>query len=337
MKVRFVVGVLALAVIGAVTYGLMNRQRLFNYGKLAAEVARHRATLDREPCDRIAIVRLTDAMLRAGDHRGALVAASQFLSRCGELERLHVVMYTAHQRLSEHDAAIAEASKLIEKRPYEPDFWWWRGRSYAEKGDWQRAYEDHTRVTMLCPDCLAQIDRADALEKIGRPCEGIDSLATVSRLRRDVRRNRIDSRIAVLRARPECRDWAGTGRQVLRLQGAHAYMNVKINGIAIGRAMVDTGASTVAIPRHMAERVGLRGPFLAVQVRTAGGIRQAQATSADLVEAGALRARYVPLVVSDDLTEPLLGMSFLSRFDVSINTSGIEVQERDAAQRGGTR
>lgn len=183
----------------------------FDYGERAADVREYTATLEKEPCDRIAIVKLADALGGAGDNRGALLAAERFFSTCGDYARLRWITYEAHRRLSEHDAAIADATKLIDSDPYDPDFWWWRGRSYADKGDWQKAFADHKRVTTLCPECLGQWDLANALEKLGRPCEAIDGLVTLLRLRKDIQRDRVEGRINVLRAKPECKDWSRTG------------------------------------------------------------------------------------------------------------------------------
>ena len=304
-------------------------QAPFDYGGRAADVRKYRTTLEKEPCDRIAIVNLGNAMIAAGDNRGALLAAEKFLSTCGEHARLRWITYEAHRRLSEHDAAIAEATKLIELDPYDPDFWWWRGRSYGDKGDWQKAYEDHKRVTTLCPACLGQWELADALEKLGRPCEGIDGLATLLRLRNDIQRDRVEGRVTVLRAKPECKDWRGTGNVKIRFEGGQAFADVKINGISIGRALVDTGASFVVITPELANKAGLRGPFLDVKVRTPDGLQSAKTTVVDLVEAGGLTARHVPIVTYERLaTGPLLGMSFLSRFDIVITEGAMELKQR---------
>jgi hypothetical protein len=45
-----------------------------------------------------------------------------------------VVQYTAFKRLSDHDKAIDEATRLIDAEPYDFDYWWWRAR---ERGSGQ--------------------------------------------------------------------------------------------------------------------------------------------------------------------------------------------------------
>jgi clan AA aspartic protease (TIGR02281 family) len=103
---------------------------------------------------------------------------------------------------------------------------------------------------------------------------------------------------------------------------------VRINGISIGRGLVDTGATYVAISSADARHAGLRGPFLEARFATAAGIGAGQVTSAALVEAGSLQTRNVAVVVINDLPQPLLGMSFLSRFDIVSNVRGMEIRER---------
>ncbi|MDO9226616.1 MAG: TIGR02281 family clan AA aspartic protease [Pseudomonadota bacterium] len=92
----------------------------------------------------------------------------------------------------------------------------------------------------------------------------------------------------------------------------------RINGHAVD-FLVDTGATQVAIPLELAKAMGLRAGK-AFQAQTASGLTLAYATRLDSVSLGGLEARDVSgtLIASKGAEEVLLGMSFLSRFDIAI-------------------
>jgi aspartyl protease family protein len=94
----------------------------------------------------------------------------------------------------------------------------------------------------------------------------------------------------------------------------HYMADGTVNGTST-RFMVDTGASTVALPATFARHAGVQfsnAPRLMVQ--TAGGPTTAYAVKLDTVGIGALTLHNVEAVVIDrGLTMPLLGNSFLRR------------------------
>ena len=80
--------------------------------------------------------------------------------------------------------------------------------------------------------------------------------------------------------------------------------------------LLDTGASDVAIPARLAERMGLRrGP--AVQYQTANGVVTAYRTLLDSVSIGPIVIRDVPASINPGMQdmEILLGMSVLKRIE----------------------
>ena len=113
--------------------------------------------------------------------------------------------------LSEWDAAIEEATKLIESDRTNNTYWFWRGRAHAKKGDLEAAVANFHQELALCPECLGAWDLADALEKLGRPCEAIPPLQTLIRLNEKVDERRVEARIADLKARGNCPSSPGQG------------------------------------------------------------------------------------------------------------------------------
>jgi len=91
-----------------------------------------------------------------------------------------------------------------------------------------------------------------------------------------------------------------------------------INGVTV-RFLVDTGATSVALPAAEARRLGL--DYLKGRkgsVRTANGDAPAYQIKLDTVRLGSITVYGVDAVVMDSekLSQPLLGMSFLNSLDI---------------------
>jgi aspartyl protease family protein len=182
-----------------------SREPAQDWGKYAGRIRALVAAQQKEPCDRTKALELSQLLLRAGDHRGVLTRADAFFTACGDMPRLRWDMYEAHRQLSEWDLAIAEATKLIESDRTDPDFWWWRGRAEALKGDFEAAARDHGQAVALCPRCIGAWDLADALEQLGRPCEGVAPLQTMLSLsKKHLDEDRVRARIEDLKTVGNC-------------------------------------------------------------------------------------------------------------------------------------
>ncbi|WP_246131764.1 retropepsin-like aspartic protease family protein [Pistricoccus aurantiacus] len=112
----------------------------------------------------------------------------------------------------------------------------------------------------------------------------------------------------------------GQQREVtLERNGAgHFVASGRINGEVV-EFLLDTGATQVAVPGKLAERLGLkRGP--GAVFRTANGTARGYLTQLDKVSLGGLVARDVSGPIGPGMggDTVLLGMSFLNRFDIQI-------------------
>lgn len=108
------------------------------------------------------------------------------------------------------------------------------------------------------------------------------------------------------------------GRRVVIDQDmrGHFTATFKLNGKQVD-AMVDTGATLVAINLSTARRAGVKvaaGDFTR-EVNTANGIAKAAIARIDRLQIGRISVDDVPVVVLEDkaLEGTLIGMSFLSR------------------------
>lgn len=109
-----------------------------------------------------------------------------------------------------------------------------------------------------------------------------------------------------------------TGRGVrMEADGrGHFIGEFRLNGRA-AEAMIDTGASAVAINRSTARRIGLspaNSDFIH-PVSTANGTTHAAQVLINRIEIGGIAVRDVPALVLEDtaLSGTLIGMSFLSK------------------------
>ena len=121
------------------------------------------------------------------------------------------------------------------------------------------------------------------------------------------------------------------GEIVLRRNRAgHFQAPGEINGVPV-TFLVDTGATGVALSSSVARRVGAR-PGRAVRSQTARGETISYLTRLDRVSLGNMSAHDVGGSIVPEMTEDavLLGMSFLSRFDITMSEGVLRLHAPDA-------
>lgn len=104
--------------------------------------------------------------------------------------------------------------------------------------------------------------------------------------------------------------------EIKAMGNRHFIVQASIENTRV-QALIDTGASTVAIPAEEAKRIGLRvrPSDFTVPVSTANGTANAARVSLRRVEIGSIRMRDVEALVMPEgaLDITLIGMTFLSR------------------------
>ena len=99
--------------------------------------------------------------------------------------------------------------------------------------------------------------------------------------------------------------------EIRRAADGHYHWPGSINGVPVD-FLIDTGATSTALPRALAQRAGLRSDGHMTS-STAGGNVRGELARADVVLRGGVRASSLRVAVLPGLEAPLLGMDLLSR------------------------
>lgn len=94
----------------------------------------------------------------------------------------------------------------------------------------------------------------------------------------------------------------------------HYFVNGSVNGKAL-TFVVDTGASSVVLPRPVAMMAGIYCRDR-VMMQTVGGSASGCASVAAKLSFVPFQLRDVPVMIAPDLTQPLLGMNVLQLFRI---------------------
>jgi len=282
--------------------------------------------LAREPCDRQRAYKLIDGLYHAREPRLTLLRAEAFVRQCGDFTELLPLTYAAHRDLSEWDPAIADVSKLIELQPHEKDYRWWRGQLYEHKGQLERAARDYDQSIVVEPKITnIPFNLANVYERLGRPCDGIFPLTQFAYFYPGAA-DLANKRLSALYANPACSAFVGTGQATIPFTAGAAAVpvHVRINGQVDATFLLDTGASVVVLTEALARKLSLDpSAWPETVVSTAGGLRVVRRGTLDEIDVQTLRARQVPCAIAPDLPGDigLLGLSFLSRFDLRFDAT----------------
>ncbi|MBY0365840.1 MAG: retropepsin-like aspartic protease [Roseateles sp.] len=117
---------------------------------------------------------------------------------------------------------------------------------------------------------------------------------------------------------------AGQDIVLTRGDDGHFHWPGRVAGIEVD-FLVDTGATSTALPQALAERAGLT-PLGAVRTQTAAGAVRGFVATADIALAGGVRAERLTVTVLPELAAPLLGMDVLGRLHFSQKPGELRIQ-----------
>jgi aspartyl protease family protein len=126
-------------------------------------------------------------------------------------------------------------------------------------------------------------------------------------------------------------EFTGSTVEIRRAPDGHYHWPGRLNGVATD-FLVDTGATTTAVPLALAERAGLT-PESAVESSTAGGVVRGHTARADIALDGGVHASALRVTVLPRLQAPLLGMDILSRMRFVQHEGLLRIETGPASSR----
>jgi clan AA aspartic protease (TIGR02281 family) len=299
--------------------------------------------LGRERCDQSAIGNLGTALEKAGYRREAAVAQLTFSQTCGGHAASLRAAANVLLKLSDYPAAEAVASDLIKLEPYNSSGYYLRGFAYDRSGSPKKAIDDYITANELFGNKdkmpgTGYFGLARSYEKLGRYCDAITAIETwvaLNPARNDTSQTR--AMIADYTAKGKC-EAATSGAEVVfpvARQGSTVKLPVTINGVR-GNFILDTGATFVSLKNAFAQKAKVQvDQDSTVRLHTANGIAEGKRGRAETIQLRSLQAKDVPVVVQNDSqgtygesVDGLLGMSFLSRFNLAIDTQSVKISAR---------
>jgi aspartyl protease family protein len=245
-------------------------------------------------------------------------------------------------KLQDNGNAVAAADEIVRRSPKSSYAVYLRGTVRDAAGDGERALADFASAIELYGSNKKKIPArlyqamAGAYAKLNRFCEAATpiriwvSLDPINRETAETQKT-----IADYQERGNCTPTAEAQAERYPMRGHTVMVQAEINGIR-GNFILDTGASYVSVKMGFAERARITQNVLQqVMMNTANGQARAVLARADRITVGKLAAINVPVVVMTSgapnfgaNVDGLLGMSFLSRFDVRMSGGFIEIATR---------
>lgn len=320
-------GIIAVLVVLAV-FGLMIVGKGSEKGKAPPDaagadkdpfIATLKETRDLAPCDQDAVRKLVTELMELRRYADAVDDATAYFAKCDEFPRLRSnVIYALHQ-LGRNAEAIKHETALIDRDPYDSDYWWWRGEDHSRTDQHEQGLADY-RQSIANSDgsnySNAAIRRIlDTAGPAGRPCEGVAAMHYFIAVHGGRLGTDLTERMRGLDQTSSCGAKRGTGNHTLPPPGEQVKLDITING-QTGVFLVETRAGTSVLSPAFAQRAQIAPRTATVQTIAVGAVRTGKAATATVM-IGAAVAPEVELVVADGLPEGIdgvLGLSALWKF-----------------------
>jgi clan AA aspartic protease (TIGR02281 family) len=305
-----------------------------------AAVRRPLEELGREKCDQGAILHLANALDELDHRREAVIAQVNFSSQCGGYAPALRGAINLLLKLSDYTTAENVASDLIKLEPFNDNGYFLRALARDGNKSLKGAIDDY--VTAL--ELFGNKDRISSIgyyrmardyEKLGQFCDAILPIEQWVALDPSLHNtSQTQAILSEYTAKGGCA--AATTGGVETFPAARAGSVVKVpvvvNNIS-ATFILDTGASYVAIKDSFAKKAKIEvDERSAVHLHTANGISDGKRGRAETIQLRSLKAKGVPVVVEADSAatygdgvEGLLGLSFLSRFNVTIDGRTVRI------------
>jgi clan AA aspartic protease (TIGR02281 family) len=296
--------------------------------------------LGREKCDQDAILHLASALDALDYRREAAVAEVNFSSQCGGNALALRGAVNSLLKLSDYTTAETVASDLIRLDPFNDNGYYLRALARDGNTSFKGAIDDYITAIELFgnKDRISSVSyykMARDYEKLGQYCDAM--LPIEQWIALDPSRHETSQTQAMLSdyaAKGGCA--AATSGSVETFPaprpGGVVKVPVIVNNVS-ATFILDTGAAFVSLKDSFAKKAKVQVEAgSAVHLHTANGIADGQLGRADTVQLRSLKAKGVPVVVESDAAaaygdgiDGLLGLSFLSRFNLTIDGRSVRI------------
>lgn len=296
--------------------------------------------LAREKCDQEAILHLATALEQAGYRREAAIAQVNFSAQCGGFAPALRGAINVLLKLSDYTTAENIASSLIKLEPYNDNGYFLRALARDGNHSPKTAIDDYVTAVELFGDkdhisSIGYYRMARDYERLGQFCDAmlpIEQWIALDPSQHDSSQAR--AMLSDYAAKGGCAA-ATSGRTETfpaPRPGGVVRVPVVVNGLH-GTFVLDTGASFVSLKASFAKKAKVEiEPTSTVRLHTANGIAEGKRGRAETIELKSLKAAAVPVVVEADNAatygpgiDGLLGLSFLSRFNMTINGRTVRI------------
>jgi clan AA aspartic protease (TIGR02281 family) len=299
--------------------------------------------LKREPCDQKSIEDLAMALDKLGYRRQAAEGLYKFVLNCGAPVTALNRSTNIYLKLTDYPKAVEVADEYVRRAPSDRNAHYLRGVALDGAGDYKRALADYSDTIELFGSDKKSISSrvflqmAKAYAALKQFCEAtapINQWVALDPATRDT--SQTQKIIADYEQQGNCISSTAPQKVSLPLPAKKGVITVKaeINGIR-GLFILDTGATYVAVKSAFADRAKIPEDGTSeITLNTANGPVKAKLTQANKVALGKLEAVNVPVAVQNDEKvygagiDGLLGMSFLSRFEIQMAGGTIEIRTR---------
>lgn len=286
------------------------------------------------PCDKDRILQEMVAQERAAAYGRSVDIANRYEKQCGLDSRIVIAKTRALDRLSQYAAIVDVTSRYLEFDPLDIVVTAQRARAYERLQKNDLALLDFSRSRGLLGNPAnihgsVFVEEARVLAKLGRSCDAANLVEQY--VSYDTRRLTPEVEVIIkdFRERGSCLTPSpDVVEEVFRRDARDnvIYVDVQINGVP-SRFVLDTGASVTTMTHDFAKRAGIAiDNRKKVKMTTANGEIDAYEAVAKRVTARRLAADNVPAAVLPENipdvgkgSEGLLGLSFLSRFDLRLD------------------
>jgi aspartyl protease family protein len=359
--ISFVIGLAIVGVIGALGY--MQIQKDYEQVQLANERHFKKLNISMASFDQKQILKLTPILQNytadycdprskivllkqvsaVGFVRLAAQLASDHYAKCAKYPEFLELGFSYNEQLGDYPKAFEIVNQLIEWDPANAVFRFDRGKLYEDTNRFEKALMDYISALDLLgrPEDVAAVQFyyiATMYAKLGRFCEAATPLETYISYDFVKRRDpQIDRLISEYRSKGNCNQPTNSGTTLVQVRKSGAVLLVEaiLNNVT-GLFVLDTGASLVSVTKSFANRASIAANNEnRITLQTANGLADGLLATASLIQVGNAYSTFVPVVVVDDAKlqindniAGLLGMSFLSRFDMKFGKDTVELRNR---------